>query len=159
MIETLQRIVQEVNAADSLSQALDIIVQRVKQSLSVDVCSVYLVTPGQQELVLMATEGLRPESRYKVRLKFSEGLVGLVAERAETINLENAQDHPRFKYIPETGESDYHAFLGIPIIHHRELLGVLVAQQRDSRRFDDDHSAFLFTLAAQLASAISHARG
>ncbi len=157
MIETLQRIVQEVNAADSLAQALDIIVQRVKQSLSVDVCSVYLVTPGQQELVLMATEGLRPESKYKVRLKFSEGLVGLVAERAETINLEHAQDHPRFKYIPETGESAYHAFLGIPIIHHRELLGVLVAQQCDARRFDDDHSAFLFTLAAQLASAISHA--
>jgi phosphotransferase system enzyme I (PtsP) len=157
MINTLRRIVQEVNGAVNLVQALDIIVSRVRQALLVDVCSVYLTTPGKEELVLMATEGLNPESKRRVRLNFNEGLVGLVAERAEPINLDDAPYHPRYKYFPETGEESYHGFLGVPIVHHRQLLGVVVVQTREARRFDDDHASFLFTLAAQLSGAISHA--
>jgi phosphotransferase system enzyme I (PtsP) len=157
MLNVLRRIVQEVNAAEDLAHALDTIVQRIKSALKVDVCSVYLVTSGEKELVLMATEGLNPQATRKVHLKFSEGLVGLVAQRAEPLNLDNAPDHRRYKYIPETGEEKYHAFLGIPIIHRRKLLGVLVIQQFEQRRFDEAHTAFLITLAAQLAGAISHA--
>lgn len=157
MLEVLRRIVQEVSAAEDLTQALDIIVQRVKQALSIDVCSVYLMLPDRQNLVLMASHGLNPDSIGQVRLRLGEGLVGLVAERAEPVNLDNATDHPRFRYFPETGEERYHAFLGVPIIHHRRLLGVLVVQQREGRRFDDEHVAFLITLAAQLSGAISHA--
>jgi phosphotransferase system, enzyme I, PtsP len=157
MLNTLRRIVQEVNDAVNLAQALDIIVLRVKEALAVDVCSVYLTTPGKDELVLMATEGLNPESERRVRLAFSEGLVGLVGQRAESVNLDDAPDHPRFKYFPETGEERYHGFLGVPIVHHRQMLGVVVVQTREARRFDDDHASFLITLAAQLSGAISHA--
>jgi phosphotransferase system, enzyme I, PtsP len=157
MLDVLRRVVQEVSAAEDLNQALDIIVQRVKQALSIDVCSVYLMLPDRQHLVLMASDGLNPDSVGHVKLELGEGLVGLVAERAEPVNLDNAPDHPRFRYFPETGEERYHAFLGVPIIHHRRLLGVLVVQQVERRRFDDEHVAFLITLAAQLSGAISHA--
>ncbi|MGD8642795.1 MAG: phosphoenolpyruvate--protein phosphotransferase [Chromatiales bacterium] len=157
MLELLRRIVQEVNAAEDLGQALQIIVSRVKAALAVDVCSIYLTLPEQKVLVLMATDGLNPDSVLQVRLAFNEGLVGQVAERAEPVNLDDAPLHPRYKYFPETGEEKYHAFLGVPIIHQRRLLGVLVAQEREPRRFDEDHVAFLVTLAAQLSGAISHA--
>lgn len=157
MLDLLRRIVQEVNAAEDLGEALKLIVARVRGALSVDVCSIYLTLPERAQLVLMATEGLNPESVLQVRLNYDEGLVGLVAERAEPINLEDAPKHPRFKYFPETGEERYHAFLGVPIIHQRRMLGVLVIQQRGSRRFDEEHVAFLVTLAAQLSGAISHA--
>ncbi|AHK78408.1 phosphoenolpyruvate-protein phosphotransferase [Ectothiorhodospira haloalkaliphila] len=159
MLHVLRRIVLEVGAASNLAEALEIIVRRVKQELTIDVCSVYLREPeaNGQRLLLMASEGLNPDSVGTVVMNTGEGLVGLVAERAEPVNLENAPDHPRFKYFPETGEERYHAFLGVPIIHNRRLLGVLVAQQRERRRFDDEHVAFLITLAAQLAGAISHA--
>ena len=43
----------------------------------------------------------------------------------------------------------------MPIIHQRRVLGVLVVQQRDSRKFDESEEAFLVTLAAQLATAAS----
>ncbi|SIT71207.1 phosphotransferase system, enzyme I, PtsP [Ectothiorhodosinus mongolicus] len=160
MLDVLRRIVLEVSAANNLTEALEIIVRRVRQELQIDVCSVYLrdtASESQQQMLLMASEGLNPESIGQVAMKAGEGLVGLVAERAEPVNLENAPDHPRFKYFPETGEERFHAFLGVPIVHHRRLLGVLVVQQRERRSFDDEHVAFLITLAAQLAGAISHA--
>lgn len=158
MLETLRRIIQEVNAAKDLDQALAIIVARVKEAMSADVCSVYLTDFNRKEYVLMATDGLNPEAVGKVRLALNEGLVSVVSERAEPLNLDNAPDHPRYRFVAETGEERYHAFLGAPIIHHREVLGVLVVRQRARRKFDDNEVTLLVTIAAQLAGGIAHAR-
>lgn len=157
MLETLRRITQEVNVAQDLEHALNIIVQRVKQFMQVDVCSVFLLDNTDNRYVLMATDGLYPESVGRVRLANDRGLVSYVARRAEPINLDNAPDHPQFCYFPETGEEQYHAFLGVPIIHHRKVLGVIVVQGHDENRFDDDKENFLITVASQLAGAIAHA--
>ncbi len=157
MFSLLRTIVQEVNAARNLDQALEIIVRRVKEAIGVDVCSIYLGDNGARELLLMASDGLNPESVGTVRLSWKEGLVGLVAERAEPVNLENAPAHRRFRYFPETGEERYHAFLGVPIIHHRKVLGVLVVQRHAEGRFDEDTVTLLVTIAAQLAGASAHA--
>ena len=54
--------------------------------------------------------------------------MGLVATREEPLNLEDAETHPSFRFVPGLGEERYHAFLGAPIIHQREVLGVLVLQ-------------------------------
>lgn len=157
MLAQLQRIIQEVNEAHDLEQAVAVIVRRVSSTMAVDVCSVYLFEPVSRQLVLMATHGLNPESIGKVRLDLGEGLVGLVGTRAEPVNVENALEHPQFKYFEETGEERYHAFLGVPIIHQRAIKGVLVVQQQATRRFSDEDESLLFTLAAQLAGAIAHA--
>lgn len=157
MLDTLRRITQEVNAAHNVEHALSIIVQRVKEFMGGDVCSAFLLDRSDQRYVLMATDGLRPESVGHVRMSDDRGLVTYVAKRAEPINLDNAPDHPRFCYFPETGEEEYHAFLGVPIIHHREVLGVLVVQSHEQHRFDENNETFLITVAAQLAGAIAHA--
>ena len=72
--------------------------------------------------------------------------------------MQDATSHPRFLLLPEIGEEHFHAFLGVPIIHQRLVLGVLVVQQREIRRFDDSEEAFLVTLSAQLAGVIAHAQ-
>ncbi len=84
--------------------------------------------------------------------------MGLVGERAEPVNLHNASRHPRYHYVGELGEEKYESFLGVPIIHHRKVLGVIVVQQTGRRRFDESEEAFLITLSAQLAGIIVHAQ-
>ena len=157
MLSLLRRITQEVAAADSLSAALDIIVRRVRRTMRAEVCSVYLVDPNSKEYLLMATRGLNAEVAGSASLKPDEGLVSLVGRRAEPVNLEDAQKHPSFHFLKGTGEERYKSFLGVPIIHHREVLGVLVVQHEEKRRFDESEEAFLITLSAQLASIIAHA--
>jgi len=157
MLAVLHRIIQEVSQADDLEQALAIIVKRVKETMKVDVCSAYLSNEAQQRHILMATDGLNPKAVGSAGLAFGEGLVSLVAERAETVNCESAPDHPRFRFLPGTNEQAFHAFMGAPIIHHRKVLGILVVQQRAQRKFEEEESAFLLTVAAQLAGAIAHA--
>jgi phosphotransferase system enzyme I (PtsP) len=157
MLDTLRRLVQEVNVAPNLERALATIVQRVRDIVQADVCSVYLLDPLTQEYVLKATEGLAPEAVENVRLAQGEGLVGLVARRAEPVNLDDAPAHPRYRFFPDTGEEHVRAFLGVPIIHHRDVVGVLVIQRQEASRFDEDIETLLITVAAQLAGAIAHA--
>ena len=157
MLESLKSIVQRVNAAGDLAEALEVIVDRVRSTLDVDVCSIYLLDPVESRYLLMATRGLDQAAVKVASLSPSEGLVGLVASREEPINLDDAEAHPRYQYIPETGEERFSAFLGVPIIHHRRVLGVLIVQQFQKRRFDESEEAFLITLSAQLAGTIAHA--
>ena len=157
MLTTLRNIVQDVNSATDLTHALDIIVARVKQAMVTDVCSIYLLDPESNRYILMATDGLNTESVGHVSLGHSEGLVGLVGVREEPINLQNAQSHERYRYFEETGEEKFESFLGVPVIHHRKVLGVIVVQQEsDNRKFDEGEEAFLVTISAQLASVIAH---
>ncbi|AXS84409.1 phosphoenolpyruvate--protein phosphotransferase [Marinobacter sp. Arc7-DN-1] len=157
MLSILRSLVQEVNSARDLQEALDIIVSRVQKAMGTEVCSVYLLDPATNRYILMATEGLYRKAVGQVSLAYSEGLVGLVGAREEPINLEDAPSHPRYRYFPETGEERFRSFLGVPIIHHRRVLGVLVVQQRESSRcFDEGEEAFLVTVSAQLAGVIAH---
>ena len=157
MLNTLRKIVQEVNAAKDLKAALGIIVQRVREAMGTQVCSVYLLDPETNRFVLMATEGLNKKAIGKVSMAPNEGLVGLVGTREEPLNLEHASEHPRYRYFAETGEERYASFLGSPIIHHRRVMGVLVVQQKEQRKFDEGEEAFLVTMSAQLAGVIAHA--
>ena len=157
MLDVLKRIIQSVNSARNLSAALEIIVEGVISEISADVCSVYVFDDARNEFVFMATRGLNPESVGQVRLAPNEGLVGYVRERAEPINLDNAPAHPRYHFIPEIGEEAFKSFLGVPIIQNRRVLGVLVVQQIEARRFDESEEALLITLSAQLAGVMVHA--
>ena len=157
MLNTLRKVVQEVNGAKDLKTALSIIVQRVRAAMGTQVCSVYLLDPETNRFVLMSTEGLNKRSIGRVSMAPNEGLVGLVGTREEPLNLEDASSHPRFRYFAETGEERYASFLGAPIIHHRRVMGVLVVQQKERRQFDEGEEAFLVTMSAQLAGVIAHA--
>ena len=157
MLAELRIIVQKVNSASGLLSALDIIVSCVRKTLNTKVCSVYLYDSDIDGYMLMASQGLREQAVRQVSLHAGKGLVGLVAENAEPVNLEDASTHPSYYYLEETGEEIFNAFLGVPIIHHRKVLGVLVVQNEDFRRFDEGEEAFLVTLSAQLAGVIAHA--
>lgn len=157
MLGILRKIVQEAGNAKDLKSALSIIVLRIKETMAVQVCSVYLLDEEADQYILMATEGLNKRAIGKVHLESDEGLIGLVGTRQEPVNLPNASDHPQYRYFPETGEERYSSFLGTPIIHNGQVLGVLVVQQRERREFSEEEVSFIVTMGTQLAAVIAQA--
>ncbi|MEE4202712.1 MAG: phosphoenolpyruvate--protein phosphotransferase [Halieaceae bacterium] len=157
MISTLRRIIQAVNDAPDLEAALALLVRELRAAMATDVCTIYLRDRAAGRLVFRATEGLNRDRVGQFSLGMDEGLVGWVASREEPLNLEEADQHPRFQLIPDLGEEPFSTFLGAPIIHQRDLLGVLVVQQTARRRFSNDEESFLVTISAQLAGVIAHA--
>lgn len=155
MLTQLRNIVQSVAASADLDQALHTLVQQTCVAMRTECCSVYLANPEQQSFELMATQGLDPSAQ--VSMAFGEGLVGVVGQRAEPLNLAYARQHPAFKPFPATGEDAFQSFLGTPIIYRKKVLGILVVQQHQPRQFDESEESFLVTLAAQLAVVFAHA--
>ena len=159
MLETLRHIAQELSTASDLPDALATAVQRIRDTLRVAACSLYLADPEHGEFVLAAAAGLHPSAVGQLRLNLQHGLVSLIAERQEPLNLHDASRHPRFCETSGRGEDGYRAFLGAPLIQYRRTLGVLVAQDTAVRQFQADELNFLLTLAAQLASSLDRAAG
>lgn len=157
MFDSLRQIIQEVNDASDLKRALNIVVQRTREVMRVDAVSVYFRDESTNQLVLMATDGLNQLAIGKIRFDLGQGLVGLVLDSAKPLNIKDAHEHPNYRFVTETGEISFHGFLGVPIIQHRHVLGVLVTRRTEKRRFSANGETFLVTLAAQLAGAISHA--
>src|ERR1700722_17875672 len=128
MLQFIRRITQEMNAASGLSEALTIVVERVCEAIHVEACSIYLKSEKEKCYTLIASKGFNEGVNGVLKIELHQGLVGLVGDREELLNVENAPDHPNYLYFPETGEERYQAFLGTPIIHQRKVLGILVAQ-------------------------------
>ena len=151
----LLRQLREVMAAPESAQArLDRITVLIAANMVAEVCSVYLMR-ADSRLELFATEGLNPEAVHKTVLKVGHGLVGLIAARAEPLNLADPQSHPSYEYRPETGEEIYRSFLGVPILRSGRVLGVLVVQNKTPRSYTEEEVEALLTTAMVLAEIVA----
>jgi phosphotransferase system enzyme I (PtsP) len=146
-----------VSRSHDLVETLGNVVDRVAKRLDADVCSVYLSEPTGRHLVLRATKGLTQESVGKVRLAVGEGLVGLVAQEGAPLALEHAQEHPAFRYFPETGEERYASLMAAPLVVRGVTIGVLVVQTVTPRRFGGHDVDLLRTCAQLLAPVVLNA--
>lgn len=158
MLTHLRRIVLEFSQALELDNALDRMTSEVKRVMKTDCCSVHLADNAKQHFMLVASDGLAKESLGQTTIGFSEGLIGLVGQREEPLNLVDARQHPHFIYAPEVKEDDFNAFLGTPIIHQGQVLGVISIQQKQARHFTEMEESFLVTLSAQLAASLANAK-
>src|ERR1700676_2486042 len=140
--------------AETLMNVVALIAARFRT----DVCSAYLLEPDRSNLVLAATLGLSPKAIGTLRMPLNEGLTGLVAEQVLPVAVDDVSKHSRYKYFKDSGEDEYHSFLGVPLIHRGILQGVLVVQTKEARIFRETEIRTLVEAAAQVAPVVSEAR-
>ncbi len=151
----LLRRLREIMAEKASAQTrLDKLVTVIATNMVAEVCSIYLRRAGKW-LELFATEGLNPTAVHRTRMRAGEGLVGLVAETAEPVNLSDAPADPHFSYRPETGEDPYKSFLGVPIVRGGQVFGVLTVQNRAAVLYAEEEVEALQTVAMVLAEVVA----
>ncbi len=152
-LASLERVVQELAQARNLAQMARAVVQRTRQEMEVDICSLYIASPATDHLRLLATTGAGDGVDDEIDVDV--GLPGLVARTAELVNLVDAPAHPSFTPLSVDDPAPCTAFLGVPVVYQRRVRGVLIVKHGVSRRFNSRDEAFLSTLAAQLGGAIA----
>jgi len=151
----LLRRLREVMAEPVSPQVrLDKIVTHIAANMVAEVCSVYVLR-ADSRLELYATEGLNREAVHLTTMRSGEGLVGLIAAKAEPLALSDAQHHPAYSYRPETGEEIYASFLGVPILRGGNTLGVLVVQNKARRTYSEEEVEAMQTTAMLLAEMVA----
>ncbi|PZO76644.1 MAG: phosphoenolpyruvate--protein phosphotransferase [Mesorhizobium amorphae] len=150
----LKRLRELMAEALEPQERLDRIVREIAGNMVAEVCSLYVLR-ADSVLELYATEGLNPGSVHTAQLALGQGLVGTIAASARNLNLSDAQRHPAFAYLPETGEEIYNSFLGVPVLRAGRTLGVLTVQNRANRTYQDDEIEALETIAMVIAEMIA----
>ncbi|MBL9085138.1 MAG: alpha-glucan family phosphorylase [Planctomycetales bacterium] len=158
MLLPIDEVSHLVSTNGNPGETLANITSLIQMRFAVDVCSLYLLDPSRTTLMLAATVGLRKDSVGRVRMDLREGLVGLTAEKMCAVHVEDAFNHPRFKYFPEAGEDLYHSFLGVPIVDRGALQGVLTVQTAEPRQFNADEVRLLTMTGSQVAPLVAEAR-
>lgn len=130
----------------------------VAKRLDADVCSIYTIDAERQKLILASTIGLEAQSVGHVEMPVGEGLVGLAAARGEPIAIEQAREHPSYRYFPETGEERYTSLLAAPLLVQGAVIGVIAIQTVEARRFDEPDIELLQTCASLLAPVVVNAQ-
>jgi len=147
-----------VSRSHDLQETLANVTDLVAKRLDAEVCSIYLADAGMEKLTLSATIGLESNSVRQVQLPFGEGIVGRVAQVGESVALERAQDDPDYRYFPATGEERYESLLASPLLMQGSVIGVLVIQTVERRRFDPPDIELLQTCAQLLAPVVVNAQ-
>ena len=130
-LEEITNLTQEGGKpADTLMNVVALIAARFRT----DVCSAYLLEPDRSNLVLAATLGLHPRMhRHAAHAAHTRAWPAWSPSRSCRWPSDDARNHPRFKYFKESGEEEYHSFLGVPLIDRGILQGVLVVQTKEAR--------------------------
>ena len=150
----LRRLREVMAQPTSAQERLDLIVSLIAGNMVAEVCSTYVLR-ADGVLELYATEGLNRSAVHNTGLKIGHGLVGLIAQNKRPLNLPDAQAHPAFAYLPETGEEAFHSFLGVPILRAGRSLGVLVVQNMAHRSYSEEELEALQTVAMVIAEMVA----
>ncbi len=154
----LADVAQVVSQSHDLNETLSNVVDLVAKRLDADVCSIYLTDPNMHSLTLCASKGLSEQSIGRVRIGFDEGLVGESAKTQQPIVTAHAQQHPQYRYFPETGEEQFQSLMAVPLVVRGSTIGVLVVQTRDAREYDAGDVELLRTCAQLIAPVVMNAR-
>jgi len=155
-IHLLQDIFQIVAESEGPEVSLERIGQILIDRCGVDVCSVYVYHPEEKKLILRATVGLNKDAVGSISMDMDEGLTGLVLETMRPVFVVNPASHHRFKYYENSGEELYQTFLGLPLIYHQQVLGVLVIQTISSDSITEEDIPVFENIASQISATVAY---
>src|SRR6185295_14217962 len=158
-IDVLHRISESINSTLDLEAVLKHIVDMVVEVTHADACLLYLLSESREELILRASKNPHPRLIGRITIGIGEGITGWVArERTRVVIPSNASDDPRFKFFHNLPEDRYQAFVSVPIMTKKEVVGVINVQHKRPKRYRPDELALLTTIATQAGGAIENAR-
>nr|MBI3614051.1 GAF and ANTAR domain-containing protein [Nitrospirota bacterium] len=158
-VDVLHRISESISATLDLEVVLRHIVEVVVEVTRADACLLYLLSESREELILRASKNPHPKLIGRITIGLGEGITGWVArERTRVVIPSNANDDPRFKFFHNLPEDRYQAFVSVPILTKKEVVGVINVQHKRPKRYQPDELALLTTIANQVGGAIENAR-
>jgi uroporphyrinogen-III synthase len=153
----LYRVTQSVYRLD-LEEVLQEIVNIAEEVTGADSVLVYLVNGKVDELTLRASKNPHPDLLRKIKMKVGEGITGWVASQKQPVALAaGASKDPRFKYFRSLPEDRFEAFLSVPIISKRGVVGVINVQHKQAHNHAEMESNLLAAFGKLVGGAVENA--
>lgn len=153
----LYRVAQTVYRLE-ISEVLEEIVNIAEEVTQADSVLIYIVDAKVNELVLWASKNPHPDLLQKITMKMGEGITGWVALEKKPVALaQGAGKDPRFKYFRSLPEDRFEAFLSVPIISQRGVVGVINTQHKKAHKHTEMEVNLLEAVGKLVGGAVENA--
>jgi signal transduction histidine kinase len=151
-LRALQAVTDAALAHLSLAALLNELLLRIRDALHTDTAAFLLLDDTGTELVARAAKGIEEEVERGVRIPVGKGFAGRIAAQRRPVILDDV-DHADV-LNPILREKGIKSMLGVPLITHGDVLGVLHVGTLKPRKFNADDVDLLQIVAARAAIAI-----
>jgi serine phosphatase RsbU (regulator of sigma subunit)/anti-sigma regulatory factor (Ser/Thr protein kinase) len=151
-LERVQRVSETALSHLSVDDLLDELLIRVREILDTDTAAVLLLDVGRNELVARAAKGIEEEVERGVRIPVGKGFAGrIAAERAPVVI--HRVDH-KTVLNPILFQKGIKSLMGVPLLAHGDLVGVMHVGTKTRRRFTNDEVELLQMVGDRVALAL-----
>ncbi|MFH1073606.1 MAG: HD domain-containing phosphohydrolase [Candidatus Firestonebacteria bacterium] len=158
-LKVLLEISKEVASMKELSYVLQLIVEKTKEVMEVEVCSLRLLDEGGDSLTIRASVGLSEEFIKKVsRIKIGQGINGNVVKERKPIAVSNVLLDKRYTATIAAEKEGIISQLSVPIALEDKIIGTLTIYKNVEHVFMQEEINLLSTFAAESAAAIENTR-
>ena len=155
-LAALRTIGRALSSASDLETTLETISRATAAVMRMDSCSIYLLEPVQEALVLKASIGLTAVGQARLRL--GEGITGMAVQTGKPIAVRDAAKDARFKYLPETEEQQFKSLLAVPLVSQGKIIGAVNVQTATYHHFPKAEVELLSLIGDLAAGALERAR-
>lgn len=156
-LEVIYQVAEMITSLD-LAEVLREIVKVATELTNADSCLIYLLEHKTDTLILRASKNTHPDVLGKIKLRMGEGITGWVAKEQKPVAIsENAGEDPRFKFFANLPEDSYQAFLSVPILNKRGIVGVINIQHKEKHIYSDDDVNLLAAVGKIVGGAVENA--
>jgi PAS domain S-box-containing protein len=156
IVERVQAVTDLPFAHLSLDEALPELLVRIHRMLAVDITVILLLDEQRESLRVHDAVGLDVARACQVAIPLGEGFAGRVAKEQRPIMIEAVTRHDVLN--PALLERKVRSLLGVPILSHGRVLGVLHVGACERRHFTEDDGRLLQLVADRLALVIQRGR-
>lgn len=153
----LYRVAQTVHSLELQDVLCEIVAIAIDVTRG-DSCLIYILNPKTQELVLRASKNPHADLLQKIKMKMGEGITGWVAKNEKPVAISvGAHEDPRFKYFRNLPEDRFEAFLSVPIINRRGVVGVINIQHKGTHTHTPMEVHLLTAIGKLVGGAVENA--
>ena len=154
-LRRLQAVTDAALSHLSLDALLEQLLLRIRDALDADTAAFLLLDETTDELVARAAKGIEEEVERGVRIPVGKGFAGRIAAQRHPVILDDV-DHADV-LNPIVREKGIKSMLGVPLIVHDDVLGVVHVGTLVHRKFTEEDVDLLEIVAARAAIAIDRA--
>ncbi len=144
-------------SADVFRKVMDL----VASAISFQDCSIFLLNPEENVLVLEASRGRLGEQVHQARYRVGEGITGWVAQNGKPVRTRDPRNDPRWRGLhEELAPETVGGLIAVPIMGYDRVLGVFRVLRRRSEYawvpndFTQDDEDFIVATASILGAVL-----
>lgn len=157
-LHTLSEVSQAIASNVYIDEVLHLFVEMTARTMGYKVCTVLLVDPVKNELILKATQSESPDYARNRRPKIGESVAGRAVAEGRVKTVLDVKKHPDYLFPDMAEKAGLTSLACVPLIFQGKVIGVLNCYTERLHTFPEEELAILQALGTQAAFAIEHAK-